>query len=73
MTLLLLDPLVLHFFICNCYDGLLPLVRPLWSGLVVEYPMLLVLQKKVQRLRLMLNDWNKNAFGNIHKVVKDHQ
>jgi len=32
-----------------------------------------VFQKKLQHLKLAFKDWNKNIFGNIHKVVEDHK
>jgi len=34
---------------------------------------MLVLQKKQQRLKLALKDWNKNVFGGIHKLVENHK
>jgi len=39
---------------------------------VVECPRL-VLQKKIQCLKLIHKDWNKNVFENIHKAMEDHK
>jgi len=46
----------------------LKLIHDSWANKVVGCPMF-ILQHKLKRLKLELQDWNKNSFGNVHNVV----
>jgi len=44
------------------------LIHDSWANKVVDYPMF-ILQHKLKRLKIELQNWNKNSLGNVHNVV----
>jgi len=51
---------------------LFSLVKESWVGPASGCPML-VLQRKRQRLKVVLKAWNNNNFGNVHSAVTGNQ
>ena len=44
------------------------LIHDSWANKVVGCPMF-ILQHKLKKLKIELQDWNKNSFGNVHNAV----
>jgi len=44
------------------------LIHDSWANKVVGCPMF-ILKHKLKRLKIKLQDWNKNSFGNVHNAI----
>jgi len=48
------------------------LINSFWNAPTSSFHML-ILERKLQHVKVALKEWNKNVFGNIHKLVVDNK